>query len=237
MSGDSQYRWPADEEAAARQLYVEQGLGPAEVAAALGGKHSRRQVARLAHLRGWAQARDPAVTKAARSRGLTRTFLEGSRRSSGFQWTAARIALLEQRYVVEDKPVGEIAQELGGACTPRSVTRKVVALGLAAKRPTIRRSTSSTAMAVEAKAVAHPVPARPFLGEGRALPDDVRALIDQAIAAGKVARLQPGLAAGLSPLEATFGAVSPQQGRSWREQATTAHQIARARAKAQGARR
>lgn len=233
MSRTAQFRWPDAVEATAKSLYVEQGLGPNEVAEQLGEGYDARMVSRLAINRGWSAQRDPEVTKAARARALRKVFDDGIERDGEFLWTRERKALLRQRYVEDLKTAAEIAKELGDGVTPRAVSGKIVRMGLAAQRPghaSPHARTSATAPSpkstTKSASKASPVFA---LGEGRGLPADVRAAIDAAIAAGKVTVLPSGRAAGLSVLEAQFGAARPEAAGTMRDRIKRTHDIAMAR--------
>lgn len=63
-----------------------------------------------------------------------------------------------------------------------------------------------------------------------------RMAIDAAVKAGKVTVLPPGPAAGLSPLEAVYGAVPPREPKPWREGNKAFHVLAHRHAKGGGGR-
>lgn len=160
---------------------------------------------------------------------------------NGNQWTPERREILRTAYAETVNPpsLADIVARLGGVYTARQVSRAALRLGYRRdpetlaqmRRDAVRQGlarvqtyhTGEAWRAARGLPPAEPGQGAPgargaFLGDGRGLPADVRALIDAAVAAGKVTVLPSGLAAGLSPLEQQFGTARPATEGDWREQ-------------------
>lgn len=135
-----------------------------------------------------------------------------------FIWTDERKATMERLYVVDQLSPTEIAEQLGEGCTSRTVIRRANRSGLSKLRDpevTLRLRTEAanggSRLWAEQRRRGAPGPHQVAntLGAGRGLPDDLRAAIQAAIAAGKVTILPPGCAAGISVWEDALHTAPP----------------------------
>ncbi len=127
-----------------------------------------------------------------------------------FVWTSDRVSRLRQLYLSEVRSAGDIAAVLG--CEVRVVIRKIHRLGLTKDRPQGARLAEVRAAAAMARArlaVVRVEAAKAAEAEAAARPvvSDAQ-LIAEAVAAGRVTIVPPGLAAGVSAWEHATGYVA-----------------------------
>lgn len=120
-------------------------------------------------------------------------------RSTPFEWTPERLEVLEKLYRVAGQRSDTVGSVLG--CSAKSVVRKAGELSWGAERRAARRAAR----------------VKPFYGKERAAragaisrPD--AELIAEAVAAGRVRVVEPGIAAGLSAWERATGYAVPPPG-------------------------
>lgn len=204
---------------------------PGEIAAALGEGATAKKVGRKAWELGLAGQRDDATVRRMQAQSRAKARAEGRSRSNvgpnRFDWSVGdRMAVFRQAYLEEGLSPDQVARRIGGGCTGRMVIKKASNSGLSKLRNpavTARLRAENTRLSNYARA-ARRAESRPptvvtsfrkpaptgALGEGRGLPEDVKAAIEAAIAEGKVTVLPPGVACGLTSYERMFGAARPQ---------------------------
>lgn len=215
----SEFVWTAELEAKARRRYVEDLRPPTFVARCVGGGCKGPDVRALAEARGWNLV---------------------GRRSRKVTPGAATLATMRRLYVEELRSPAEVAAILGPPFTAQKVRRQASGRGWGLDRPQSVTNAHKAAalqaalpLAIAARRAAavgrvrdrrpavRPARARPparvcALGEGREVPDEIRAAIDTAVAAGKVTVLPTMYAAGLTAPERHFWAAG--SGGSWKAQ-------------------
>lgn len=120
-------------------------------------------------------------------------------RAAPFEWTPARLEVLETLYRVAGQRSATVAGVLG--CSVKSVVRKAGELGWGAERRVARRAAR----------------VKPFYGKERtaraaAVSRSDAELIAEAIAAGRVRTVAAGTAAGITAWERAMGRTAPPPG-------------------------
>jgi len=202
------------------KLYLEEKLAAVEVA----GTTISRKVFAL----GLPKKLDPAVLLEQRRHFQTMAIAarEATHIAAGrFHWNEPRLARLRLLYL-KGWTAHMIAADLGGGCTDVMVRKRLSKIGLAGSRDLALSAVYRSEAARKGGAVTSakfaairearrregyaPRPVRtPRVEPSRHIDPDMRAMIDAAIAAGKVTVLPSGLAAGLSALERQFTAARP----------------------------
>lgn len=214
------------------RLYLTEKLAAGQVAAKFsaiyGMSVARTTISRKVFALGLTKKLDPAVLLEQRRHYQTMGVAarEARRIAAGeFHWNEPRLGQLRQLYL-RGWTAGMIAKDLGGGCTDVMVRKRLSKIGLSGSRDTslaaVYRSEASRkgGAVTSAKFAAlrearrregyAPAPIRaPRREPSKHVEPDMRALIDAAIAAGKVTVLPSGRAAGLSALELQFGPAQP----------------------------
>jgi len=242
MSRAPIFRWTPERAALLARLYREDGWQVDEIAALLayltGQPIGPRVVTRKVAADGLAKGRDPAMVFAQRSAVGHRSREARRRRDAAagkFTWNDDRIATCRRLYLDEKLTGQEIADRLGNGCNARQVVAMTSRLGLpalrdplttAAVRTEIIRKVAGLGAAATSRKWAQAratgfAPRRPAarpvkLQVNPGVDADMRALIDAAVAAGKVTVLPAGTAAGLSQVERLFHAAPASGGGGWK---------------------
>lgn len=238
------FRWTEERTALLVRTYREEGLQVDQIADQLsqlaGVKVGPRVISRKVATLRLAKDRDPAMIKAQRSAVGIRAREKRRARDAArglFTWTEERIALTTKLYLIDNLSGDQIARRLGHGCTARQVVALTSRLGLPSRRDPavlvelrreiLRENAPLGALATSRKWKAaraagftpsaqssrrRPAP-RPT---GPVIDTDMRALIDAAVAAGKVTVLPAGTAAGLSQMERLFHAAPASGGLGWK---------------------
>lgn len=236
------FRWSPERTAVLARCYRELGWQVDEIAALLsfltGQPIGGRVVTRKVAAEGLAKGRDPAMVFAQRSAVGHRSREARRRRDAAagrFTWSDARIAECRRLYLDEKLTGQEIADRLGHGCNARQVVAMTSRLGLPALRDPLTTASVRTAILrkvaslgavatsrkwAQARAAGFTArrpaarPVKPLINPG--VDADMRALIDAAVAAGKVTVLPAGTAAGLSQMERLFHAAPASNGGGWK---------------------
>lgn len=222
----------ADRTERLEKLYLDEKLAAGQVAAKFseiyGIPVARTTISRKVFALGLTKKLDPAVLLEQRRHYQTMGVAarEARRIADGkFHWNEDRLRRLRQLYL-QGWTAGMIAKDLDGGCTDVMVRKRLCKIGLSGSRDTslgaVYRSEASRkgGAVTRAKYAAlrearqregyAPTPIRaPRFEVSKHVEPDMRALIDAAIAAGKVTVLPSGRAAGLSALEQQFGPAQP----------------------------
>ncbi len=208
------FRWTADAVALLTCRYTA-GDTRSVIAKLLPGADARtvgRKIEALGLAKGLSaaekHARQVAVVQRMSAVGLAKRSATGE-----FVWTAEQVERLRRLYVVDLLSAADIAVEIG--CKPRDVSRKAFNTGLTRQRDAsvrqrdrMRAQHLAIIRAAEVRAVA-----REAALNGTPKPQTDAELIAAAIAAGKVQRIPPGHACGLTGLERYLWASGPLTGR------------------------
>jgi hypothetical protein len=191
------FAWTDELKAKAYRLYVEERQAPTTVARCLRRGSTAADVSALADAGGWYA-------------------LRGSRQF----FSAETIESVRKLYVEELLTGEEVAAALGGSFTAQAV-RKLAARrkGWLHARSAVRKARMQAAAAARPPPCPRPTGRRPpasASADDKTVSADLRALIDEAIAAGKVTVLPPHHAAGLTLPEQAFWAAGPAAAFDWR---------------------
>lgn len=229
----ARFDWTAaDRVVLLEKLYLGEKLAAGQVAERFskiyGMPVARTTISRKVFALGLTKKLDPAVLLEQRRHYQTMGVAarEARRIAAGkFHWNEDRLSQLRQMYL-RGWTAGMIAKALGCGCTDIIVRKRLSKMGLSGSRDTSLGAVYRSEAARKGGAVTSakyaalrearrregyaPAPIRaPRFEMSKHVEPDMRALIDAAIAAGKVTVLPSGRAAGLSALEQQFGPAQP----------------------------